>query len=157
MDQTRQQKWLELYKRNRAIFNSLSKVNRGCMGFTSLRPMIGPVKLEPLSQPIRFKTIETNRDSVAHVFPRFRHWGFIYLEFPLVLKGYFLSIHLPLWLLWFWFLDSQSKGTRFWEVSQQDILIFHKKLWKKKYLTKNKKFIMIIPQVRRKLLLRIEQ
>ena len=60
--------------------------------------MIGPVKLEPLSQPIRFKTIETNRDSVAHVFPRFRHWGYIYLEFPLVLKGYFLSIHLPLWL-----------------------------------------------------------
>ena len=93
--------------------------------------MIGPVKLEPLSQPIRFKTIETNRDSVAHVFARFRHKCFIYLEFPLALKGYFLSIHLPLWLLWFWFLDSQSKGARFWEVSQQDILIFHKKLRKK--------------------------
>ena len=119
--------------------------------------MIGPVKLEPLSQPIRFKTIETNRDSVAHVFARFRHKCFIYLEFPLVLKGYFLYIHLPLWLLWFWFLDSQSKGARFWEVSQQDILIFHKKLRKKKYLTKNKKFTMIIPQVRKKLLLRIEQ
>ena len=121
------------------------------MGFTSLRPMIGPVKLEPLSQPIRFKTIETNRDSVAHVFARFRHWGFIYLEFPLALKGYFLSIHLPL-------VSRQSIERRpILRSKSTRHLDFPQEIEKKKYLTKNKKFTMIIPQVRKKLLLRIEQ
>ena len=43
------------------------------------------VRLQPLPQPIRFKT-KTNRDMVTRVFPRFRQFASFHFEFSLALK-----------------------------------------------------------------------
>ena len=41
---------------NRAVFDWVSKVNQHCFGFALLRSVIGPKKVEPPSQPIKWKT-----------------------------------------------------------------------------------------------------
>ena len=61
-------------KLNRAIFKWESMVIRDCFAFSSLRSVMGPEKLAPLSQPIRCKT----KDLVARVFPRVRQFGYFF-------------------------------------------------------------------------------
>ena len=56
------------------------------------------------------KKLKTNHDLVAHVFPRFRLFDCFYSEFPLALKGIFLSSERPLLFLWFWFHNTRSKS-----------------------------------------------
>ena len=80
-------------------FQLRSKSNPGLysVGFPLLRSVIGPENSRlSLSQSIIYK-IKTNHVLVAPVFPRFRHSGWFYFEFSLVIKDIFLSSD---WLLW---------------------------------------------------------
>ena len=61
-------------------------------------------KLALLSQPIRCKT-QTNDDLVVRVFPPFRQFWVL-----IGCQSIFLSSDWPLWLLWVWFYDNQSKS-----------------------------------------------
>ena len=66
-------------------------------------------KLAPPSKPIRYKT-KTNRDLVTRVFPRLRPVTCVYFDFSLAPSDIFVCSNWPLWLLWFWFYDTQSKS-----------------------------------------------
>ena len=68
----------------------MSKVIRDCHCFSLLRSVIGPQKLVPRSQPIRYKA-NTCHDLVTRVFPRFGPFTCFYFELSLVLQGIFLS------------------------------------------------------------------
>ena len=66
-------------------------------------------KLAPPSKPIRYKT-KTNRDLVTRVFPRLRLVTCVYFDFSLAPSDILVCSNWPLWLLWFWFYDTQSKS-----------------------------------------------
>ena len=66
-------------------------------------------KLAPPSKPIRYKT-KTNRDLVTRVFPRLRPVTCVYFDFSLAPSDIFVCSNWPLWFLWFWFYDTQSKS-----------------------------------------------
>ena len=67
-------------------------------------------KFAPIFHPIRSKT-ETNRDSLARVFPRFASATNNYFEFWLVLCIVCVLCDWLELLLWFWFYDTQLKTT----------------------------------------------
>ena len=93
----------------RAIFNWVSKVIRDCIGFALLHSVIGLENLRhPLNQtdakvkPIATWSLAFSRTwDQLPVFTLSSHW--------LPLKLSFCS-DWPLWLLWFWFYDTQSKS-----------------------------------------------
>ena len=91
----------------RVIFNWVSKVIRDWFCFTLLCEWSR--KLAPPSKPIRYKT-KTNRDLVTRVFPRLRPVTCVYFDFSLAPSDIFVCSNWPLWLLWFWFYDTQSKS-----------------------------------------------
>ena len=94
----------------RAIFHRLSKVIWDCVGFTFWLPVIGCENWRhPLNQSdAKRKAITTWSPAF---FPRFRQFSCSYFDFSLALQGISLSSDWPLWLLWFWFCDTQSKST----------------------------------------------
>ena len=97
--------------------------------FTSLMWLVKK-KLALRFQPIRCKT-NTSHDFVARVFPRFRRFGCFYFEFSLALSVIFLSSDWPLWLLWFWFYDAQSKSALWGEISREQFWIdYRRQSWR---------------------------
>ena len=109
----------------------MSRVIRECIGFALLLSCDWlKKKLAPRFQPIRCKT-NTNHDLVARVFPRFRRFGCCYFEFSLALSVIFLSSDWPLWLLWFWFYDAQSKSALWGEISREQFWIdYRRQSWR---------------------------
>ena len=71
-----------------------------CFWFTSLRDWLTVIEKTRAA-------FSTNRGFVTNVFPRFRQFRCFYLKFSLALKGIWYR---PLWLLWVWFYDTQSKS-----------------------------------------------
>ena len=62
----------------------------------------------PLSQSYaKLKPIAT---WVTRVFPRSRPVALVYIEVSLAPSAIFLCSDRPMWLTWFWFYDTQSKG-----------------------------------------------
>ena len=88
----------------RAVFIGVSQRNWFCV--ITLRLWLG--KLAPLFHPIRSKT-KANRDSLAHVFPRFALATCNYFECWLVHCLVCVLWDWLQWLLWFWFCDTQLK------------------------------------------------
>ena len=100
---TRTRKW------KRAICNWVSKMIRDCITFAFLRSVIGSENsCHPFDQSDAKLTPMVV--CVACDFPRFRKFGRFYCEFPLALKGIFLSSERPLLFLWFWFHNTRSKS-----------------------------------------------
>ena len=88
---------------DRTHFDWESKVIQVCFVFASC--VIGPRKLTPLYQPIRCKT------KTSHAFSRaFGSLVVLTSRFHWLLKGTFLSSGWLLWLLLFWFYNTQSKA-----------------------------------------------
>ena len=83
---------------SRTVFFCVPKVIRDCIQLVFLYFALWLVQKTraSLSQSIIYK-IKTNHVLVAGVFPRFRHSGWFYFEFSLVIKDIFLSSD---WLLW---------------------------------------------------------
>ena len=86
-------------------------------------------KLVPPTQPIRCKT---NCDLVTRIFPRLVQVTCICLRvFSLVHCVVYVCYDWPLWLLWFWFYDTQLKTalTNQSSIDQSIFYIPHKKLY----------------------------
>ena len=98
---------------NRVIFNWVSKVIRDCIGFALLCSVSGLENSRHLLSHIRYKT-KTNRDLVTRVFPRLRPVTCVYFDFSLAPSDIFVCSNWPLWFLWFWFYDTQSKSALRW-------------------------------------------
>ena len=69
----------------------MSKVIRDYFVFALLRFVIGPAKIAPLSQSIRFKTL-IKRDLVTRVLPRFKQIACFHFQFSLAPRYVFLHM-----------------------------------------------------------------